>query len=479
MNENKHIDDLFRDKLKDFMKDPPAEVWDSVVYSLKHQKRILLFRKAWKIAAGIAILLMVGLGWHLVFNRGTNVPVITAEDNGKDRDIGIVREPESQISEGKRTDLPVASLSDEDKIIVDAAIIPGKDFQVGTEKVSGQFVQKSDHIVFHPDQQFQEEELSAQVWSVLANSMAQIIPPQANQELLSFPRKQKDLQDSNLFKWDLAETEISVSSGEGRWLLSGMAAPEYSYRTLNMKDMAYQEYFNSTENAVFTWSGGLQIAYKATQRLNIHTGLLFSRSGIHIDHLSTFGNISPERFLDNYSGITTKAFVNTGNSIGSISTSSSNVVYMSYNASSENLDRSNLGSSIVNNVDLTSSLTGLDAQLTQYFDFIEFPFNLRYRLNSGKVQLNLLGGVSSNLLIGSQVIFTTGGEREKTGKTESIRTVNYSGNLGLSVDYDISDHFMLLFEPRYKYYLNSINEDRLINARPYLFGIFTGLRYKF
>jgi hypothetical protein len=65
------------------------------------------------------------------------------------------------------------------------------------------------------------------------------------------------------------------------------------------------------------------------------------------------------------------------------------------------------------------------------------------------------------------------------GVSEDVRLVNYSGNAGLCFVYDLFDQFSLSVEPRFRYYLHSINSDALPATRPYAFGIFTGLNYTF
>jgi hypothetical protein len=68
---------------------------------------------------------------------------------------------------------------------------------------------------------------------------------------------------------------------------------------------------------------------------------------------------------------------------------------------------------------------------------------------------------------------------EEIGDVEYVKSVNYSGNAGLGFIYAIAKNFSLSLEPRFRYYLNSINTSLLPPTRPYTFGIMTGVNYSF
>jgi len=96
-----------------------------------------------------------------------------------------------------------------------------------------------------------------------------------------------------------------------------------------------------------------------------------------------------------------------------------------------------------------------------------------------RVGLNLLGGLSTNFLIGSNVYFQENGKREYIGTTADLKTVNYSGVMGVGLQYSISRNFHINMEPTFRYYLNSINKTSGISSHPYSLGFFTGISYSF
>jgi hypothetical protein len=53
------------------------------------------------------------------------------------------------------------------------------------------------------------------------------------------------------------------------------------------------------------------------------------------------------------------------------------------------------------------------------------------------------------------------------------------GIIGLGLEYPFSGDFTINVEPRFNYYLNSVDKTHEIKVHPYAFGIFTGVRYTF
>jgi hypothetical protein len=104
----------------------------------------------------------------------------------------------------------------------------------------------------------------------------------------------------------------------------------------------------------------------------------------------------------------------------------------------------------------------------------------KYKLIDRRIDLKVLGGLSTNLLLGSRVYYSEGGNTEQIGTLDDLRTFNYSGNLGLGINTGISNELEFIFEPLLKYYLNSINgSDNYVESRPWSFGLYTGFRYNF
>jgi predicted SPOUT superfamily RNA methylase MTH1 len=117
--------------------------------------------------------------------------------------------------------------------------------------------------------------------------------------------------------------------------------------------------------------------------------------------------------------------------------------------------------------------------IEQHLEYLEVPFNLRYTVVDRTFELQVVGGLSTNFLVHNTVTMETASGDTDIGYLTNIRSVNYSGNAGIGMIYHIHRRFSLLLEPRFRYFLNSVNDPSLPATRPYALGIYTGINYTF
>jgi opacity protein-like surface antigen len=96
-----------------------------------------------------------------------------------------------------------------------------------------------------------------------------------------------------------------------------------------------------------------------------------------------------------------------------------------------------------------------------------------------KRQLELITGVNAGIVVGNNSFLNNQYGLQNVGETRDISTFNVSGTLGLGFNYALSKHFSVALEPRYNYYLNSINTSSSVDFKPYRIGLYTGLTYEF
>lgn len=118
-------------------------------------------------------------------------------------------------------------------------------------------------------------------------------------------------------------------------------------------------------------------------------------------------------------------------------------------------------------------------EFSQVFDFVEIPLFARYLLVDSKLGVELMGGFSTNILTGNNVYMENNSGREQVGSTEDISTMNFSGSAGVGLIYALGKNLSLSVEPRFSYYLNSINHSGDVSFKPWRVGVFTGLSYDF
>ncbi|WP_424492713.1 outer membrane beta-barrel protein [Salinimicrobium sp. GXAS 041] len=129
---------------------------------------------------------------------------------------------------------------------------------------------------------------------------------------------------------------------------------------------------------------------------------------------------------------------------------------------------------VVDPEDTSSPATG---NLQQKMGFIEIPMEMEYNLFKKRFGLNLIGGASALILDKNDVSLDSPYATMRTSEANNLNSLSFSANLGFGLDYDISNDFQLNLEPILKYQLNTFKDAP--GVKPYFFGIYSGLSYKF
>ncbi len=93
-----------------------------------------------------------------------------------------------------------------------------------------------------------------------------------------------------------------------------------------------------------------------------------------------------------------------------------------------------------------------------------------------KVGFNIIGGASTLFLDENSISLKTTDFSTQLGESNQLNNVSFSTNIGLGVDYEISNSFQLSIEPMFKYQINTYNTS---NVNPYYFGVYSGFSFKF
>ena len=132
----------------------------------------------------------------------------------------------------------------------------------------------------------------------------------------------------------------------------------------------------------------------------------------------------------------------------------------------------------------TSKLRDLNAidpnkgSLNQVFGYVEIPVELKYSVTDGKLGVNLVGGFSTLLLNKDEVFVETNSITQSLGSSNNLRAINFSGNIGLDVDYSIKENLFINISPMFKMQTNTFSKNSG-SIQPYYLGVYTGLNYKF
>ena len=132
----------------------------------------------------------------------------------------------------------------------------------------------------------------------------------------------------------------------------------------------------------------------------------------------------------------------------------------------------------------TSKLRDLNAvdpnkgTLNQVFGYVEIPVELKYSVTDGKLGVNLVGGFSTLLLNKDEVFVETNSFTQSLGSSNNLRSINFSGNIGVDVDYSIHENLFINISPMFKMQTNTFSKNSG-SIQPYYLGVYTGLNYKF
>ncbi len=489
MDERKHTtDEIFSEKLKNYRKDPPELIWEGIVENMTVQRRKKMLVPFLRMAAGMAILTAFGLGYFYFRNL----------DNGKLNEPLAGQEtkktaPVEKIRTERTEKQKVATTSPAQHKTVSANENSTTPPPVTAKKISlqntGKIVTTDINIPVIKDQvsfpATGNEELTGANPPLESNNRI----PDDRYRNLPFPGTHHTADDTIIkneskliASWDMlipyTELQTRKSPAEGKIYLSASFSPVYSYRSLENQKADIQTYYNQSENPMISYSGGINVGIQASKRLSIQSGVIYSRLGIEVDNIETFAGLISEHNDSNIGTIRETNLIFVGNSIGEVSSAESEQILVSANSSSKNLMTSYTDSpgTLFSNI---GSYDPASFSINQLFHFIEVPFMLQYKVIDRTIDLNLLGGLSTNFLLASDVILNNDGEKSYFGTTRDVRKVNYSGNIGIGMDIDVSKRLLFTLEPQLKYYLNSFNNHNLIATRPYYIGLYTGVRYEF
>lgn len=268
-----------------------------------------------------------------------------------------------------------------------------------------------------------------------------------------------------------------------RWTIGSELAPLYSYRTISSDELqsVTMDELNDKENGLLAYSGGIRVAFSTGKRLSVQSGVYYSRYGQQTNNIET---VAVNYFSTLQGKLENKTYVSVSNSTGVITKTSGSTDKINLVANG-NIE----GAKYNTRYDALNAVSGFnpagsntdeaDITMTQYFDYLEVPLVVRYKIIDRKMDFNITGGVITNFLFSNRVNFTSNGDTEFFGETSDINTINYQGSVGMGIEYPVTKGFSFTMEPRFRYYINPIDKTAEINVHPYSFGFYAGFNYLF
>jgi hypothetical protein len=223
------------------------------------------------------------------------------------------------------------------------------------------------------------------------------------------------------------------------------------------------------EHPQISYTGGVALAYKVNRRFSVQSGIYYSSIAQKIAGISAFSGF--EKY--DYTKGVRNFGIQTAN--GTIYTSNGDVFLM------DDLEQDRIQTKYTNDVfdPLKAELEYVNSSLFQNFSYLELPVFIKYKVLDRTVDLNVIGGFSSNVLVNNSVYTPVNGGKYQIGNTDDLNNITFSSSLGMGMEYSVSGNLSLNLEPTFRYYLNPFSHLPGMKVHPYSFGIFSGLTYRF
>lgn len=503
----KDIDKLFQEKLQDFREIPEEKVWRSIEHSLNQRKNSRrLVPIWWKLGGAAAILVIAMLLWNPfpdpvaidgVVKEVEKESPLSKPENRSDpqtQDDGASAIPEGQVTSNEEN---TTSTSEEENFISDPidqeSGIAGSDREkpgrksekspaetTGTQEVlaaqqtgpeksvtAGTEERQSEERIAQTDQLKQPSELSDDQNRAIAEgetdksemgNEAGITPPlsEVAEELPEESSEDENGKKSIFDEIKEQEEEDALVEVSGpKWSVGPSIAPVY-FSSFGDGSPIHSNFTSNSKTGNINMSYGVAVSYDVSKKLSL-------RSGIHkVDY-----------------GYNTNDIIFSSSLVAS---TSSEITNINYNTNSRNLvvesSMSRPSSNEFAANDIVAQSPSRSGKMVQEFGYLEVPMELNFNLLDRKLGVNLVGGISSLFLVNNSVTLESAGSSTEMGEANNLNDVNFSTNLGLGINYKISEKMKVHLEPVFKYQLNMFS-DVEGSFQPYTLGVYTGMSFKF
>lgn len=119
-----------------------------------------------------------------------------------------------------------------------------------------------------------------------------------------------------------------------------------------------------------------------------------------------------------------------------------------------------------------------NGNINHRINYIEVPLEVTYNVINKKFGMSVIGGMSSIFLNDNKVSLVSAESNITIGSANNLNKMHYSTNVGLGFRYNFMKSLQANLEPMFKYQINTYNGDAG-NFKPYFFGVYSGVSYKF
>jgi hypothetical protein len=482
-NNTERTDQFFKERLGNFEQKPDDQVWEKIASRLGPRSSKMPVYLFIRIAAGMTLLFSLGLGYYLVTRPHEQaIPSIISYrtgDKGIKDSIPVERTRKSSPDQPKRK-----RTEKSDRLQPVRKVYKGPEIVAmeGREEKSADNVSDNNEKTKRNDRLHNSRE--TEILSLKSSKELVLLPVYLPDQLdyPRIPRESHSIPESGylLSSQEFAPAEDQEIAGPNQWALGGEVAPLYSYRTIasDYLNNNVMDAMNKSEEGMIAYAGGIRVSYAAGKRFSVQSGIYYSRYGQEKNNVEAY----VANFSTNPSDMPFATYISIQNSTGTIQAGSNeksgNNAVISTSMNSPADFNFNSGFPGINATSLTP-VDGSNISATQYFDYLELPLTVKYKIVDRKFGFSFIGGLVTNFLVNNGLNLHQNGDTQHLGETSGINKVNYLGSIGVGFEYPLIKNVAFSLEPRFRYYINPIDRSSQINVHPYSFGIFAGISYGF
>lgn len=472
MKDKKHIDRLFQESLKDFEATPNQEVWERIQESLQHKKQRRIVPIWWRVAGAaalIALLFSAGTLWYFKTDT-TTTPVVEIAPPSKptNKDNGLTT-PKNNSSVAQET--PQNLDIDTDNFV------PGKN--TSSSQGAPTVVTANQNVLLNKKasrntglNQAQTAVITPQKNTVTngleatdnkATNLTQVNqssnPKIADHDALNNTKEDSsfnELKDTQTAAIEEALAQVNPKNEKekeglksNRWHISPSVAPVY-FNSMGKGSSLDGQFIENAKVGDVSMSFGINTSYAINNKIKVRVGVHKVDLGYRTEDIISYSSL-------NASVVAMKN------------------VKLDYDTKANRVISSK-GLAALNVPEIIAAKS--QGAIDQELGFIEVPVELEYALLDTKLGIHVIGGFSTFFAQKNDIYTVNSNGRSHMGKATNINNTSYSANVGLGVNYSLTEKVKLNLEPMFKYQMNTFSNTSG-NFKPYFIGVYSGLSFKF
>lgn len=445
MSEQKNIDRLFQEKLRDLEVSPSPEIWNAIENKLQKKKRRII--PIWWLSSGVAALLVVGV---LVFP-------FTDDDNGDIIDTNIVTGPKKielkQVEIENKYEIKNPKKNNGELVVKQSKI---ENIKVNT------IIKKanSEHSINDSKLAFKEENDNKETKSIssydntgIQNNVNSV---KSNKEeytsedkKINYAEKQEESKKENVFIAEInrAKQQDTIKKQYSKWSVTPTVGVIAS-NSFSRGSALSEELKNNKVKGNQSISYGVTISYKLNSKFSIQSGIHLQETGFNTQNVAILS----------------------GSTVSDVNQFNVNVLdnIIVVNSSDEN-----------DSITTGAGINKEEGSLEQRYTYLEVPVEIKYTVfKTRKLESSIISGFSTLFLTNNSVAFESQLSNRNLGKATNLNSVNFSGNIGVDLNIKLSKKVKLNITPMLKVPFNTFSKNST-EFSSYTFGGYTGISYEF